>query len=377
MWKQMDIRKIGQFIKSEREKLGMTQDELSKKIHIGREAISKWERGKTVPSTETILQLCKIINVTTDEFLAGERNTKIDVSLKLYEEQNKIRKKLKLMIVILFISTCAFLFSYFINQYKSFKVYTIMGFGENYNIENGLLIITSGHLYFTIGHIDTKGENEIKYIKIYYEHPDEKKVIIECDDDYVFLKDFRGYEAVLELENINYISNNLYIEIQGKVNETIKLEVHLDYENDKLTHETRLPSKDKNAKNTLPVDLPKSSKKLLEIIEKNFTPNFDGFTYVDNKKNYRIEYTCMPNSYFLNATKYIDDIIIEDFYYDLLYSSLDYKKYESTLNIELNFSAYENEIECKLGDCSDAENIKSRIFEELKTFFTKLNDLSK
>ncbi len=33
MWKQMDIRKIGQFIKSEREKLGITQDELSKKIH--------------------------------------------------------------------------------------------------------------------------------------------------------------------------------------------------------------------------------------------------------------------------------------------------------------------------------------------------------
>ncbi len=125
MCKLMDIRKIGQFIKSEREKLGMTQDELSKKIHIGREAISKWERGKTIPSTETILQLCKIINVTTDEFLAGERNTKIDVSLKLYEEQNRIRKKLKLMIAILFISTCAFLFSYFINQYKSFKIHTI------------------------------------------------------------------------------------------------------------------------------------------------------------------------------------------------------------------------------------------------------------
>ena len=90
----MDTIKIGQFIKSEREKLGMTQDELSKKIHIGREAISKWERGKTVPSTETILQLCKIINVTTDEFLAGERNTKIDVSLKLMKNKTKLGKNL-------------------------------------------------------------------------------------------------------------------------------------------------------------------------------------------------------------------------------------------------------------------------------------------
>ena len=33
---------------------------------------------------------------------------------------------------------------------------------KNYNIENGLFIITSGHLYFTLWHIETKGENEIE-----------------------------------------------------------------------------------------------------------------------------------------------------------------------------------------------------------------------
>ena len=45
----MNSDNIGKFIKKLREEFCLTQEELANKVHIGREAVSKWERGKTTP----------------------------------------------------------------------------------------------------------------------------------------------------------------------------------------------------------------------------------------------------------------------------------------------------------------------------------------
>ena len=43
-----------------RTKDGMSQDDLSEKVFVTRQAVSRWENGDTVPNTETLKLLPKL-----------------------------------------------------------------------------------------------------------------------------------------------------------------------------------------------------------------------------------------------------------------------------------------------------------------------------
>ena len=45
----MNLEKIGKFIKERRTLKGITQEELSNKLNVSKQAVSKWERGKSFP----------------------------------------------------------------------------------------------------------------------------------------------------------------------------------------------------------------------------------------------------------------------------------------------------------------------------------------
>lgn len=65
---------LGSRIKTEREKLNLSQDELAQRMKISRQAISKWETGKSYPDIEKILQLSNIFNLSLDELVKGDKN---------------------------------------------------------------------------------------------------------------------------------------------------------------------------------------------------------------------------------------------------------------------------------------------------------------
>ena len=67
----MDYIKIGNYIKSLRKSEGLTQKELAQKLGISFQAVSKWERGDTLPDTGLLLELCDILNTTADKLLNG------------------------------------------------------------------------------------------------------------------------------------------------------------------------------------------------------------------------------------------------------------------------------------------------------------------
>ena len=71
----MDSEKIGKFIAELRKENKMTQEELGKKILVDRGTISKWERGIYVPNPEILLSLSKILSVSVNEILLGEKET--------------------------------------------------------------------------------------------------------------------------------------------------------------------------------------------------------------------------------------------------------------------------------------------------------------
>lgn len=51
---------------------GLSQDELSGKLGVSRQTISKWEVGTAVPSTENLLRLTKVYNISLSELLGEE-----------------------------------------------------------------------------------------------------------------------------------------------------------------------------------------------------------------------------------------------------------------------------------------------------------------
>lgn len=56
-----------------RTKEGLSQEELAEKIHITRQAVSRWESGETVPNTETLKLLSKVFNVSINTLLGSPR----------------------------------------------------------------------------------------------------------------------------------------------------------------------------------------------------------------------------------------------------------------------------------------------------------------
>lgn len=56
-----------------RTKMGLSQDELAKKVMVTRQAVSRWENGETVPNTETLKLLSKEFNVTINTLLGAPK----------------------------------------------------------------------------------------------------------------------------------------------------------------------------------------------------------------------------------------------------------------------------------------------------------------
>lgn len=56
-----------------RTKNGLSQDELAEKIMVTRQAVSRWENGETIPSTDTLKLLSKEFNVSINTLLGTPR----------------------------------------------------------------------------------------------------------------------------------------------------------------------------------------------------------------------------------------------------------------------------------------------------------------
>ena len=68
----MDQIKIGRFIAERRKKMNLTQMQLAEKLNITDRAVSKWERGKSLPDASIMLELCNTLEITVNDLLSGE-----------------------------------------------------------------------------------------------------------------------------------------------------------------------------------------------------------------------------------------------------------------------------------------------------------------
>lgn len=68
----MDLIKIGKYIAKKRKDLGLTQRQLAEKLGKSDKSVSKWERGICLPDVSVYSDLCQILGISLNEFLAGE-----------------------------------------------------------------------------------------------------------------------------------------------------------------------------------------------------------------------------------------------------------------------------------------------------------------
>ena len=68
----MDLVKIGRYIAQKRKNLGMTQRQLAEKLGMSDKSVSKWERGVCLPDVSVYADLCQVLGIRLNEFLAGE-----------------------------------------------------------------------------------------------------------------------------------------------------------------------------------------------------------------------------------------------------------------------------------------------------------------
>lgn len=68
--------KLHERIKENRIRCRLTQEELAERMEVSRQAVTKWEQGKSAPSTENLFRLADIFGTTVDLLLPKEEPAK-------------------------------------------------------------------------------------------------------------------------------------------------------------------------------------------------------------------------------------------------------------------------------------------------------------
>lgn len=103
----MDLVKIGKYIAGKRKALGMTQKQLAEKLNMSDKSVSKWERDICLPDVSVYMELCEILGISINEFLAGEdidaenvEKKSEDNIIQVTKDSKKKQKNLKSILAV-------------------------------------------------------------------------------------------------------------------------------------------------------------------------------------------------------------------------------------------------------------------------------------
>ncbi|ASS37272.1 helix-turn-helix domain-containing protein [Mogibacterium pumilum] len=100
--------KIGTIIKEKRTKLGLTQDDLAKKLQVSRSTISNWEINRNYPDIKLIVNISNILEIPLKELLQEDS----DIVNRLSEDtiiRKRISKRNKMLYFLIFVLIINFL----------------------------------------------------------------------------------------------------------------------------------------------------------------------------------------------------------------------------------------------------------------------------
>ena len=85
----MDVHKVGMFIANKRKEKGYTQQELGEKLFVTDKAVSKWERGLSLPNIAILEKLAEELDTDIYSILQEKRS---ECGRNLIRRKKKIKK---------------------------------------------------------------------------------------------------------------------------------------------------------------------------------------------------------------------------------------------------------------------------------------------
>ena len=78
---------VGEKIQFYRKKIGLSQEDLGKKLLVSRQTVSLWEIDKTLPTVDNLIRLKEIFGVSIDDILTDSDITEapFDVPKEKYQ----------------------------------------------------------------------------------------------------------------------------------------------------------------------------------------------------------------------------------------------------------------------------------------------------
>lgn len=313
----MNMQKIGKFILQLRQEKNLSQSNLANLIPVTRQAVSRWEKGQSIPDSSTLLIISKIFDVSINELLNGERFKKEEpkklekIALDMIDKNNSQSKKFKrvllFMVLIILLLSFSFLAYYFINSYNSITVYKIEGENKNFTMQNGIFISTKQKTYFRLGKLIYNNNIEVKNVRLYYKNGNKEKTIFKDSDADILITDYYGYNEFFPYEDINSIVKKLYLEINYNNNkvEILKLKVKKDFANDIFFYHKKAVN-GQNSTKIEPVIKNESSEMSHIISNMREKGNKVDETYVIDKKDQKKDILL---TYFENSEEIILDVI--------------------------------------------------------------------
>lgn len=210
----MDNIKIGKLISKLRKQKGLTQQELADMVGIGNQAVSKWERGITIPDISIINELSKILEISSDELLKGELDSSPHtVTTSKVNKTNKgITKKLLIFISLIIILVISYLTIITYLNNKTYK-YDLISMSKEYNID-GYIKLYKDNLTLVIDELDFTDKDFLNTEILNYDY----KIMI--GDELIY-----GYANSNELKLIEYNSNIVTFLEDFKVNYNVDINI--------------------------------------------------------------------------------------------------------------------------------------------------------
>ncbi len=90
---EINKTQFGLFLSAQRKEKGYTQKDLAAKLYISDKAVSKWERGISLPDISLLAPLAEMLNLSVTELLEGKKMDK-DSEMNAAQVENLVKKAL-------------------------------------------------------------------------------------------------------------------------------------------------------------------------------------------------------------------------------------------------------------------------------------------
>lgn len=102
---------ISNQIKTRREAMGLSQEQLAEKLYVSRQTISNWERDKTYPDVQSLLMLSILFDTSIDTLVKGDVTVMEEVVERDHKRMGTRMMRLAVLMLLLLAAAFALILS--------------------------------------------------------------------------------------------------------------------------------------------------------------------------------------------------------------------------------------------------------------------------